>query len=478
MPADLQAQPAVWVKADPKQIVVTVIGPAGDKWSAESRRAGAQIEVHRADLEGGTRDEVALVQILGGNGTLVTWNVNAKPGAYVIQLSGRAFPDPVRITFEQTTMPDIQRKFLEVSKLGVERSRRVEIVSLGDGTSGPGDFMSAIAGNAINLRLSLVGAPQPVRSAKLTAIRYRVDPARCRSLYAFSDRIGRRCKMAHPSKFRPPPRGEYVYRTTMQQPGDYQVDVSAEGAFANGQSFSATTLLTLSVHRKIATLTRVRQQRSDRDRTGNADSVRFLLDVDVVQPGIYQASIRIRGAEYELATGERALPLGKQTLNVEAGRELFAKLSSNPNADLLVRIEGLNMTRPGEPFGEVMIQAPPIKAGQFESPAPGARRHSILGRRFVAFERHEYRRKAGSIGSIRACVGQQRRLRMDRGPWRLILRMFRIDKITGSDSQYRLSTTRKCQLCWRRANSSYPLESGALFREYSASQRTGISVSP
>jgi hypothetical protein len=133
--------------------------------------------------------------------------------------------------------------------------------------------------------------------------------------------------------------------------------------------------ITVFVSRRAATLTRVRQQRFDRSKSGKVDMVRFLLDLDVVKPGLYDAFIQVgkKPNQRYYASGDQPLATGKQTLVAEGDANLVARLLSNPSTQLDIRVSSRNRNKDDEFPSEVAIGTAIPKAGEFE-PSGSSRR--------------------------------------------------------------------------------------------------------
>jgi hypothetical protein len=236
--------------------------------------------------------------------------------------------------------------------------------------SGQPDYIDGVVDRPVTVRLGLRGGASPIVEATVSGMAYTVDLKRNNSLHVFGPDPAKKPSGTIPNVTRQPD-GDFLYTFTGHQPGSHQLDLEAEGVFQNGRRFSADAIITVFVHRKAASLTRVRQQRIDRNNSGKADQARFLLDLDVIEPGHYAASVQVGNQPNDTTTAyaEAVLAAGRQTMVVEGDAKLVAKLEANPGAELNIGVAD-NTRRPDDDFpSKVVIDIAIPKAGEFEAPA-------------------------------------------------------------------------------------------------------------
>ena len=227
-------------------------------------------------------------------------------------------------------------------------------------------YLSTITDRPVVIHLALQGGTSPIADAGVTGIEYTVnrrsdyplrvigpDPAKTRSGVVSVQRESN---------------GDFASTFSGHEPGTHQLDFRVDGHFTNGRRFAAEAAITVFVHRKAASLTRVRQQRFDQNKSGKVDLVRFLLDLDVSEPGPYDAYIQVGKEPNQRysASGQQILATGKQTMVVEGDENFVAKLQSNPDAQLDIRVNSRNRSKDEEFRSEVAIDIAIPRAGEFE----------------------------------------------------------------------------------------------------------------
>ncbi|HEV8043224.1 MAG TPA: hypothetical protein VGP62_30370 [Bryobacteraceae bacterium] len=256
----------------------------------------------------------------------------------------------------------------------------VALRSKPEGPSADGDYRSAVVDRPIAIRLDLDGGGSPIAEVAVSGQAYRVDskhsppvnvfgPDPAKKLYGTTDKIAR------------DPNGDFVYSFKTQEPGIHQLDFKAEGVFQNGRRFEADTIVTVFVHRVAARLTGIQQQRIERNNLGHAHLARFVLALEVAEPGRYSAHIQVGDAPNQVAYayGEAILDIGKQTMLVDGNAKFVAKLAENPDAQLTVRIETRRQLLEGDFPSEVVMDTAIPKASEFEAPAPGRSEANAAG---------------------------------------------------------------------------------------------------
>lgn len=239
----------------------------------------------------------------------------------------------------------------------VEPSPSVVLFHKADNPDDAG-FLEAIVDRPVAIRLSLGRAPSPVVAANVVGAAHKVAPNGQEPIPdLFDDPIKK--YGALPGITRQPD-GDFLCTFTPHEPGTHQLNFIAEGAFQDGRRFSADTGVRLFVSRKAATLTGVRQQRAN-------GSVRFLVDLDVLEPGRYEANIQI-GTEpnqKDHAYAEAVLTVGRQTMPLQGSRGFLARLAQNPEARLELTVINREIKTGDEFPGKVVFDAVVPTAGEF-----------------------------------------------------------------------------------------------------------------
>jgi hypothetical protein len=233
-------------------------------------------------------------------------------------------------------------------------------------------FMSATVNRATAVRITPVEGSERIASITAKAESFEIDPKKD---------IGVMVIGPHPSKISLGPAkaavreadGGFVYSFVAARSGKFQVDFTAEGLFANGRRFEAIEGIRVFVGRLSARVTGVRQQRIDLDNDGKADMARFLLDIDVAQPGRYEAFIQLGNSSYDqhdFVLADQELTVGKRTMTLESDREFLSELEQNPEAQLSLHVTNRSQSSGDEFPGVVEIAATMPKAGDFRVATP------------------------------------------------------------------------------------------------------------
>lgn len=248
----------------------------------------------------------------------------------------------------------------------------VALRSKPEGASTNGDYRSAVVDRGVVIRLALDGGVSPIADVAVSGQAYLVDSKHAPPVRVFGPDPAK--KLSGPiDKIARDPNGDFVYPFKTQEPGIHQLDFKAVGVFQNGRRFEADAIVTVFVHRLAARLIGIRQQRIDRSNLGNADLARFVLALEVAEPGRYFAHIQVGDGPNQVAYayGETILEIGKQTMLVDGNAKFIAKLAENPDALLTVRIETRKQLLEGDFPSEVVVDTAVPKAGEFEATAPG-----------------------------------------------------------------------------------------------------------
>lgn len=214
------------------------------------------------------------------------------------------------------------------------------------------------------MRIAAVGGSEPIASITVKAESYSVD---------WTKQIGLTVLGAHPSKTSlgparlAPPNADktFSYLFTTTNTGQFQVDFTAEGLFANGRRFAAITGVSIFVKRLAASVTAVRQQRIELANDGKPDIARFLVVIDVIQPGTYDVSIGTGKPIQPELFGQQVLAAGKQTMTLKSNRKFLSMLEQNPEDRLVVYVINRDPLPKGEFPPAVAMDAAMPKAGDF-----------------------------------------------------------------------------------------------------------------
>ena len=229
-------------------------------------------------------------------------------------------------------------------------------------------FRTLTVGDQDTILLKLDDAGRRIASAAVNGIWYRLREGSDQPLITFGP---------HPSK-QPEgnairvPRGAdggFRYPFALTEPGRHQLDLTAEGTFADGGRFSTASVVTVFVLRRAAVATAIRQLRP-----AGSNSVRFLVDLDVILPGRYEARVGLDAMSGTIApaAGGQTLAPGRRTLVIEGDAAFLAALEQNPAARLTLGVQWTPPTPgPAAPTG-VSVRAKPIRARDFSIPAAAA----------------------------------------------------------------------------------------------------------